>query len=367
MKEDRIVERFLEYVQIDSETKNEGEFAKRLKLDLEALGFEVYEDDAGKKVGSNTGNLIATLKGNKDAETIMFSCHMDTVSPGNGIKPVIKDNVIYSDGTTILGGDDKAGIAALLEAVVKIKEENISHGDIQFIFTIAEEGGLFGSKNLDYSKLKGNKCFVLDSGGDIGTIVTKGPAQDKISVVIKGKPAHAGVCPEEGISAIEIASKAISNMKLLRVDENTTANIGKIVGGVATNVVCPEVTIEAEARSTVIESLDEQTQHMVKTFESVAESFGGSAEVDVERMYGEFVIEENEEIVDRAKKAIKALGIEPIVTSTGGGSDTNIFNGNGIAAVNLSSGERAAHTLEEHVYIDDLKLLRSLVIELIKA
>lgn len=366
MKNDRIVERFLEYVQVDSETKNEGAFAKRLKEDLEKLGFEVYEDNAGEKVGSNTGNLIATLGGNEGSETIMFSCHMDTVSPGNGIKPVVKDGVIYSDGTTILGGDDKAGIAALLEAIVKIKEENIDHCNIQFIFTIAEEGGLFGSKNLDYSKLKGNKCFVLDSGGDIGTIVTKGPAQDKISVVIKGKPAHAGVCPEEGISAIEIASKAISNMKLLRIDENTTANIGKITGGVATNIVCPEVKIEAEARSTVIESLDEQTSHMVKTFEAVAESFGGVAEVDVERMYGEFVIEENEEIVDMAKNAIKALGIEPIVASTGGGSDTNIFNGNGIKSVNLSSGERAPHTLQEHVYIKDLEILRDLVIELIK-
>lgn len=366
MKNDRIVERFLEYVQVDSETKNEGAFAKRLKEDLEKLGFEVYEDNAGEKVGSNTGNLIATLGGNEGSETIMFSCHMDTVSPGNGIKPVVKDGVIYSDGTTILGGDDKAGIAALLEAIVKMKEENIDHCNIQFIFTIAEEGGLFGSKNLDYSKLKGNKCFVLDSGGDIGTIVTKGPAQDKISVVINGKPAHAGVCPEEGISAIEIASKAISNMKLLRIDENTTANIGKITGGVATNIVCPEVKIEAEARSTVIESLDEQTSHMVKTFKAVAESFGGVAEVDVERMYGEFVIEENEEIVDMAKNAIKALGIEPIVASTGGGSDTNIFNGNGIKSVNLSSGERAPHTLQEHVYIKDLEILRDLVIELIK-
>ena len=125
MKNDRIVERFLEYVQVDSETKNEGVFAKRLKEDLEKLGFEVYEDNAGEKVGSNTGNLIATLGGNEGSETIMFSCHMDTVSPGNGIKPVVKDGVIYSDGTTILGGDDKAGIAALLEAIVKMKEENI--------------------------------------------------------------------------------------------------------------------------------------------------------------------------------------------------------------------------------------------------
>ncbi len=198
---------------------------------MEKIGLEVYMDDAGEKVGSNSGNLIGKLRGNTDGETILFSAHMDTVSPGIGIKPIIKDGVIYSDGTTILGGDDKAGIAAILEAIEIIVENNIPHGDIEVVFSIFEEGGLFGAKNLDYTKLNAKVGFVLDSGGEPGQIIVQGPAQNKINAKFIGKEAHAGVAPENGISAIQIAAEAISNMKLLRIDEETTANIGYILVG----------------------------------------------------------------------------------------------------------------------------------------
>ncbi|MPQ45100.1 M20/M25/M40 family metallo-hydrolase [Clostridium tarantellae] len=365
INKDRIVERFLEYVKINSESYNEGTFAERLVKELEGLGLQVEVDKAGEKVGSNTGNIIARLDGNLDIEPVLFSCHMDTVTPGKNISPIIKDGVIYSDGTTILGGDDKGGITAIIEALNVIKENNLEHGNIEIVFTIAEEVGLCGSKNLDYSKFQAKKAFVLDSGGDIGTIVIKGPAQDKIMVKIKGKPAHAGVCPEEGISAIEIASDAISNMNLLRIDENTTANIGTIKGGVATNVVCPEVLIEAEARSTVEESLDKQTKHMVHTFRKSVEKFNGDVDISVNRLYGAFSVDENDEIVKLAKKAFEKLQIDSKITSTGGGSDTNILNGNGIKAVNLSCGERKPHTLEESIKIEDLCILSNFILELI--
>lgn len=366
IQEKRLVEEFLKYVQIDSETRNEGEFAKFISKELEALGFEVYIDDAGEKVGSNTGNVIAKLKGTKTAEPILFSCHMDTVSPGKGIKPVIKDGVIYSDGTTILGGDDKGGIAAIIEALKVIKENNIEHGPVEITFTIFEEGGLFGAKNLDYSKISAKKAFVLDSGGNVGQIIIKGPAQDKINVKVIGKPAHAGVCPEEGISAIQVASEAISNMKLLRIDSETTANIGDISGGKATNIVCPEVMIHAEARSLSSEKLDKQTAHMVECFEKAAEKFGAKVEIKTERAYGPFVIDEQDEIVEYAKIACSNIGLEPFTAATGGGSDTNILNGNGLKAINLGIGERKAHTLEEHMKIEDLVNASRLVLELIK-
>lgn len=361
IKEERVVERFLDYVKIDSESFSEKLFGERVKKDLEALGAEVYVDKVGEGCGSDYGNVIAFIKGDLDRDPILFSCHMDTVKPGRGIKPIIKDRIIYSDGTTILGGDDKGGIASIIEALTDLKESGVSHGPIEIVFTIAEEAGMWGAKGLDYSKLKSKIAYVFDASGDPGSITIKGPAQDKIVINIEGKPAHAGVAPEEGISAIGIAVDAMSKMKLLRIDENTTANIGSIHGGIATNVVCPKVTIEAEARSTVIESLDKQTKHMVDLFNEATKNHGGKIEVEVSRLYPEFVVLEDDEVVKRAKRAFNELGINAKTTQTGGGSDTNIFNGNGIKAVNLSSGEGKPHTKEEFMKIDDLVKIAEVV------
>lgn len=363
---DRIVKEFMDYVQIDSLTRKEGNFAKFIRKKLEELGLEVTVDNAGEKIGSDANNIIATLKGDKDVEPIILCSHMDTVTPGEGIKPIIKDDVIYSDGTTILGADNKAGIAAIIEALRVISEENIPHGDIEVVFTIAEEGGLNGSKNLDYSKIKSKLAFVLDSGGDPGQIIVQAPAQDKIDVKIKGKPSHAGVCPEEGISAIQVAASAINRMNLLRIDEDTTANIGIIKGGSATNIVCPEVDIKAEARSLQDEKLDKQTAHMVECFKQAAEEFGAEVEVETSRAYNAFTIDENEEIVKIVKKACDNIGIKGFTDSTGGGSDTNILNANGIKSLNLGIGERKPHTLEEHIAIKDLVDSARLVLEIIK-
>ncbi|NLX61265.1 MAG: M20/M25/M40 family metallo-hydrolase [Tissierellia bacterium] len=366
INEKRLLDRFLKYVQIDSPTKFERDFAEHLIKEMEKMGLEVYMDDAGEKVGSNSGNVIGRLKGNTDGETILFSAHMDTVSPGKGIKPVIKDGVIYSDGTTVLGGDDKAGIAAILEAVETVIEKDIPHGDIEIVFSIYEEGGLYGAKNLDYSQLKAKRGFVFDSGGDPGEIIIQGPAQNKINAKFIGKEAHAGVAPEKGISAIQMAAEAISNMKLLRIDEETTANIGIIYGGEATNIVTKEVKIEGEARSLSDEKLEKQTEHMVKCCQAAAEKFGGQVEVHVENSYGAFKIDEKSEIVEKVKKACTNIGLTPHTTSSGGGSDTNILNANGIEAVNLGIGEKKPHTLEEHLHIKDLENAAKLALEIIK-
>lgn len=366
INEKRLLERFLNYVQIDSPTKYEREFAEYIMKEMEKMGLEVHMDDAGEKVGSNSGNVIGRLKGNTDGEAILFSAHMDTVSPGKGIKPVIKDGVIYSDGTTVLGGDDKAGIAAILEAIETVIEKGIPHGDIEVVFSIYEEGGLYGAKNLDYTKVKAKKGFVLDSGGNPGEIIIQGPAQNKIYAKFIGKEAHAGVAPENGISAIQMAAEAISNMKLLRIDEETTANIGVISGGEATNIVTKEVKIQGEARSLSDEKLQKQTEHMVKCCEEAAQKFGGRVEVEVDHSYGAFKVEEDAEIVQKVKEACRNIGLEPYTTSSGGGSDTNILNANGIVAVNLGIGERKPHTVEEHIHIKDLENAARLVLEIIK-
>ncbi len=367
INEERIVKAFCEYVQIDSPTKFEHKFAQFLKKELETLGLEVFEDQAGTASGSNSGNIIGTLRGNVKGETILLSAHMDTVSPGVGIKPIIKDGVIYSDGTTVLGGDDKAGIAAIIEALRVIKEQAIDHADIQVAFSIYEEGGLHGAKNMDYSKIEAKRVFVLDSGGKPGQIIIEGPAQDKMDVTILGKPAHAGVAPEEGISAIMVAARAIDRMKLLRIDEETTANIGVIEGGSVTNIVTPEVRIQAEARSLNNDKLSAQSAHMMACFEEAAAAFGATVKIDHKRMYDAFSISPEAPIVKTVEKACQSLGIEAYTASSGGGSDTNIFNGKGLAAVNLGIGECKPHTLEEHLYIKDLVTVANLVVALIKA
>ncbi len=364
----RLIGELVELVQISSPSSKEGAVAKVLVDKLEQLGFEVYVDDAGVKSGGETGNIIATLKGTKQGKAVLFSSHMDTVNPAEGIKPIIDEvnGIIKSDGTTVLGSDDKGGIAAILEAIRIIKENNIEHGDIQVVFSIWEEGGLFGAKYLDYSKINADFAFVLDGGGAPGKIIVKAPAQDSIEVKIKGKPAHAGLVPEEGISAIMVASRAIENMKLLRIDEDTTANIGTIKGGVATNIVMPELEILAEARSLDNSKLDAQTQHMVDTFKQAADDFGAEIEIKTKRMYEAFSVDENDEIVNMLKKIFSKMNIEPTVISTGGGSDTNILNANGIKAVNLSVGMEKAHTLEEYIAIEDLMNSAKMVVEIIR-
>lgn len=366
INQDRLVERFLSYVQIDSPTKEELDFALHLKEELENLGLEVYMDDAGEKVGSNSGNIIARLKGNTDGQAILFSSHMDTVSPGRGIKPQIRDGVIYSDGTTILGGDDKAGIASIVEVFQTIIENNLDHGEIEAIFTIYEEGGLHGAKNVDYSKINAKKAFVLDSSGAPGTIIYKGPAQNKLDIKFIGKEAHAGVAPETGISAIMIAAEAINNMNLLRIDEETTANIGIIHGGSATNIVTKEVILEGEARSLDDDKLRAQTDQMVQACKDAAEKFKGNVEIEVENVYGAFEVAKDHELIKNVEEACVRLGLKSIIITSGGGSDTNIYNSKGIDAINLGIGEMAPHTLEEHLHIEDLTNTAKLALELVK-
>lgn len=363
----RLVETFLELVQIDSETKHEQLIAPVLMDQLTALGFTVEQDDAHTRNGHGAGNIIATLKGTLDVEPIYFTSHMDTVVPGKGIKPSIReDGYIVSDGTTILGADDKAGLAALLEMAKRLKEQQIAHGDIEFIITAGEESGLAGAKELDASKIKAKYGFAVDSDGKVGGIVTAAPYQAKISAKILGKTAHAGVAPEKGISAITVASKCIAQMKLGRLDEETTANIGRFEGGQATNIVCDEVNILAEARSIDQAKLDAQTKHMKETFEQVAASMGARAEVEVTLMYPGFRVTEKDRVVQVAMAAARAIGRTPQLGISGGGSDANVIAGFGIPTVNLSVGYEDIHTTNEKIPVEELEKLADLLVEIVK-
>jgi tripeptide aminopeptidase len=367
VNKERLVNEFLELVQIDSETKNESEISKVLKQKFTELGLDVYEDNAKEKTGHAAGNLICTLPGNKEGvDPIYFTSHMDTVVPGKGVKPSIKEGYVVTDGTTILGADDKAGLAAMFEAIRMIKEQNISHGTIQFIITVGEESGLVGAKELDPSLIKAKYGFALDSDGKVGNIVVAAPTQAKIKAVIHGKTAHAGVAPEKGISAITIASKAIAKMPLGRIDEETTANIGRFEGGQATNIVCDRVDILAEARSLVPEKMEQQVAKMKEAFESAAQEMGGRAEIDVQVMYPGFKFGEGDKVVEVAKKAAAKVGRPSKLLKSGGGSDANVIAGLGIPTVNLAVGYEDIHTVNEKMPIEELVKLAEMTVAIVE-
>lgn len=366
VNQERLVEEFFELVKVNSETTNEAEIAEVLKRKFTDLGIEVIEDDSKKVTGHGANNLICTLKGNKEGvEPIYFTSHMDTVVPGNNIKPSIKDGVVVSDGTTILGADDKAGLAAIFESLRVIKESNLAHGDIQFIITAGEESGLVGAKALDRSLIHAKYGYALDSDGEVGDIVVAAPTQAKVHTIIKGKTAHAGLAPEKGVSAITLAAKAISKMPLGRIDEETTANIGRFEGGKQTNIVADHVEILAEARSLVPEKMEAQVAKMKEAFETTAKSLGGEAIVDIQVMYPGFSQKAGDQVVEVARNAAKAIGRESKLLKSGGGSDANVIAGFGIPTVNLAVGYEEIHTTNERIAVADLVKVTELVVAIV--
>jgi tripeptide aminopeptidase len=363
----RLLDEFLELVQVDSETKHEAEIAKVLKKKFADLGLHVVEDDTTGATGHGAGNLICTLEATKEnVDAIYFTSHMDTVVPGKGIKPSIKDGYVITDGTTILGADDKAGLAAMLEAIRTLKEQNIQHGKIEFVITAGEESGLVGAKALDPALMTAKFGYALDSDGKVGTIIVAAPTQAKVKATVYGKTAHAGVAPEKGVSAITIAAKAIAKMPLGRIDHETTANIGRFEGGTQTNIVCDLVHILAEARSLVPEKMEEQVKKMKEAFESVAQEMGGSAEVDIEVMYPGFKFGNGDHVVEVAKRAAARIGRNSELQTSGGGSDANVIAGNGIPTVNLAVGYEEIHTTNEKMPIEELEKTAELVLAVIQ-
>lgn len=366
VNEKRLVDSFMNLVKIDSISREEKDVANYLIVKLKDLGLEVSVDQAGNKVKGNTGNVIARLKGDvKGAIPIMFAAHMDTVTPGKNIKPILEKGKIVSEGDTILGGDDKAGIAAILEALCFIKENNISHGDIEILFTICEEIGLHGAKNLDISQLEAQVGFILDSGGQVGEIVTTAPYQNSFEFIVKGKAAHAGAEPEKGINAIQIAGFMLSRMKLGRIDEETTANIGIISGGKATNIIPEKVILNGEVRSRNEDKLEKYTEKLKKISEETAKEFKAKVEIKITREYYGYNLSTNAQAVDIATRAAKDIELKPLLRPSGGGSDVNVFNRKGLPSVDLAIGMEKVHTVDEYILVSNLKNAAEYVLSII--
>ena len=364
INKERLLNTFLDYVRIDSESTHEGAMAQRLMEDLQVLGCQIDTDNSQSKTGSDTGNLYVTLPGNTEGEPIILCAHMDTVVPGIGVEPIIEDGIIRSKGDTVLGGDDKSGIAAIVETLRTVVEKDLPHPTIQAVFTVCEEIGLLGSSHLDYSKLQGKRAAVLDSSGDAGKIIIAAPGQYKLNAEVIGRRAHAGVAPEQGISAIQVLAQAISNMKLLRIDEETTANIGTISSEYATNIVPERAKIVAEARSRNNEKLEQQAQHMMDCLKDACQTYGATLEGGLTKAYSAYSFQEDHPLVQHMISACHKAGLQPVLGASGGGSDANNMNHNGIQSVVLGTGMTKVHTTNEELSIANLENIAALTLAL---
>jgi tripeptide aminopeptidase len=362
----RLKETFLDMVHIASPSRRERKMADYVTRALTELGAEVTEDKAGEKIGGDAGNVIARFRGNADGvPTILFSSHMDTVTPCDDINVIEEDGILRTDGKTILGGDDKAGIAAILEALRVVKEKNIAHGDIEVVFAIAEEAGLLGSKNLDRDHVRAEMGFIFDSSGKPGEAIVKAPASNSMRMTVHGKKSHAGLAPERGINAITLASRAIAEAEQGRIDDETTANIGVIKGGTATNIVPDLVEVWAEARSHSEEKLERATEALLAPFRKIAD--GGTCDIEVIREYDAYSLDEREPVVQVVCDACARIGLTADLVATGGGSDGNNFNKLGLPSVVLGIGMTDVHTTAESIRVIDIENSARLALAIIES
>ncbi len=371
----RLKDRVLELVRIDSLSRKERAIALRLEEILETLGGAVFMDDAGAAVGGEVGNLVAHFDGNvAGVEPMLLSAHMDTVAPGEGVTPVVDGDVIRSDGRTVLGGDDKSGIAVILEVLQAVREEKLPHGRIDVVFTICEEVGLLGAKHLDLSLVRAKTGLVLDSDS-IGFLITRAPAVNHLEFDVHGLEAHAGICPERGISAIQVAARGIAAMRLGRIDEDTTANLGLVSGGTAVNIVPNRVTLTGEVRSHDEKKLERQTQAMRTCLEDAAA--GATLELDgrvhetrvesrIRREYDRMDVSHETVIVQRVHEAARNLGFAVDTIAKGGGCDANVLNQRGLQVANLASGMRDIHTVHEWLDVNDLVTAARIIHEVVR-
>jgi len=370
---DRLAETFKFLVEIDSISKEEGAISNEIRKILKSLGAEIVVDNAGEKIGSDTGNLVVRFEGNTQAPPLLLNAHMDTVEPGRGVTSVLKDGVFTSDGTTILGADDKSAIAIIIETIRVIQGNDLPYGPLELVFTICEEVGLQGAKHLDFSLITAEYGYALDATDTEG-IVTRAPSANRLEFKVHGKEAHAGAAPEKGINAISLASKAIAELEVGRIDRETTCNLGLIEGGTATNIVPNLVTVKGEVRSHDEEKLNQVTDQIVSAFKTVIDGFKGASggdglprlEIQVDSDFRRTHIPDDHPTVSLARKASENLGRKMVTKTSGGGADANIFFEKGIVTGVLGTGMKDMHSMQESVRLDDMVKTTELLLEIIR-
>ncbi len=363
MSTERLLAAFLDLVRIDSPSGREAALARHCIGELTALGFTARTDATAALTGSDTGNVIADLPGAAPgAPTILLSAHLDCVQPCEGVVPEVRDGSVFSRGETVLGADDKAGIAAIVEGVRRVIEDGAPRGNLRVVLTVGEEVGLKGAKVLDPAVAGDvDLCLVLDADGDPGGIVVGAPTHDTFVATFHGLAAHAGVAPEQGRSALVMAARAIAAMPSGRLDDRTTANVGSIEGGSATNVVPARVTLTGECRSLDPARVDEVSSAMEQAMREAARAGGGTVDVRWTREYHAFSTDPEGPELALVSAACADVGLEPRLRTSGGGSDGNVFAAAGAPTLVLSCGMRALHSTDEHISVVDLESLAALV------
>lgn len=347
---ERLINTFIELIKINSPSLNEGEIGKLLAEKLRKAGCSVTMQDYG-----DSFNLMAFKEGqNRSVTSLILSAHMDTIEPSEGIMFSIENDIIRTTGPTILGADDKGALAQIIEALLVLQEQGIPHGDIEIIFSSAEEIGLLGARNIDFAGIRGRHAIVLDSSGSVGSLIVAAPSHITYEMRILGKSAHAGIEPERGISAIRVASRIITEIPDGRIDPETTANIGIIKGGSATNVVPQEVFIKGEIRGHSAEKMEQTKRTIFETARGITERSHAEINITEREEYAAYSIDRGSPFLLYLGSVFKKCSLSPAYVVTGGGSDANIFNQKGIQAINISTGMQKVHSTEEFIRIRDL-------------
>jgi tripeptide aminopeptidase len=366
--QDRVLDIFLDLARIDSESLHEAAVAAYVMETARSLGFETYMDGAAKMVGGDAGNVYIKIPScGIDAPPLIFCAHMDTVTPGKGVEPLVEDGRVISRGDTILGADCKAGVAAIIELMNLSSEGKLEHGPLEMILTVVEEKGLKGVQEIEWKRIDARHAVVLDGAGEVGEVVNASPTQDNLEMVFTGRAAHAGVEPEKGVNAIMGASWAISRMNLGRIDGETTANIGTIEGGRAVNIVPDRVEVKGEVRSHDLAKLEKQRESMVAVALEAEDAVGVGVKVEVERAYDGYRVDPEDALVMLAVEAGRNIGLKTKVGPSGGGSDANFLNSSGVKSVVLSMGAREPHTFKENIDVKDLHKLVKISKEMARA
>ncbi len=365
--ESRLLKNFIELAEISSPSFQEDAIFDRLQTIFSELGmqvkFQTYEDS--KKGATVKGkNLIATLELTDDSfPTILLSCHADTVGPCQQIEPYVENGIVKSKGKYILGADDKAGISEIIEALRTIIDKKLPHGKIEIAITSAEEVGLYGAKNLPYKELTAKHGIVIDASGDVGSVIVAAPKHNIFHLIIKGKEAHAGIEPEKGISAIKAAGEIITRFKNGKLDKFSTANIGKISGGRADNIIPGKVILTGEIRSHSLKKLKKHIQALEKTVTLIAKKTGAKISLKIEKEYDLYRAKENNPLLALLTESYKKNEMELKKVWAEGGSDANIINQNGIDCLNLTCGMQSVHSSEEFIKVSNLEKIASILVD----
>lgn len=375
LNQDRLFKEFQKLVSFDTESYHEKKIGEYLTNKLIDLGMEVEVDDAKDKLAiknhvdtsESYGNIYAFLKGNADIKPIFFNGHMDTVKPGIGKQAILhEDGKITSNGDTVLGADDAAAVAEMIELITVIQEDHLLHGDIEIVIAICEEPFCQGASVFDYSKIKSKMGYTLDLDGKIGGAAVSAPTVLSFTITVHGKSAHAGFAPEQGIHALAASAKAISEIKMGHVNENTVANIGTIQGGMQRNSVPDKVVMTGEIRSFIHENAYAELELIQDTFTRCASEIGATVEFNVVEELKAYATSLDSSVVKRYEKACQALNIETSYISTFGGSDNHHYVNHGIEGIVIANAMNACHTTHEYTSIQEMVQVVKILLELVK-